>query len=262
EGLWSATRAQLLNALEVPERPGNVREQLGLDLLLGEPRTLVLSDDLREELRREILAIAIARGARNYNFLSLTREQRLEWLDRPRCRRDEAARILTEAQPEHGVVEHILRGSHGTELVHPHGIRLWAAETVRLIRGEQQRLRAIGPDHLSQRGLIDRPHMRGRDARAQNPRRPFEHDVAHVGSGRSNQVYIPRRAGRNPLVNPLGARARLAGSAAATEDPSRPGARRRELLGPSLPTPGALQRLEEGFTGPHDAPRPVDPAAQ
>ncbi len=119
---------------------------------------------------------------------------------------------------------------------------LGAAQRFGFGRRIEKRLRAVGPDQASQRGLEFGRQRSGRGG--EDAAFPFDHHRARLGQARGDEGDARRGIVPRYVAHPLGARARLAEAASGADQPDAPVAFGSELFvaAPDFPVPGA-QRL-------------------
>jgi hypothetical protein len=133
-----------VDGVRQPEGGGVVGQDLGFDLLPAEAGAGVLSQDLLEELRRQVVCV-FERVADRRDDVRLALELAQE-RQRPRRGGDDALRI-SPAQAELQVVPGVVEIFPVGQLIHPYTVVLRTAQRSRLVGRVGGGQGAVGPGH-------------------------------------------------------------------------------------------------------------------
>lgn len=122
-------------------------------------------------------------------------------------------------------IQRLARPRPDAELIRPRCSKLRPAQTLRLLRRERVRNRAVVPNQPPPRFLVPRPRPPRQIAQAA---RPIDHHFAHVMLRRADQSIEPRLRLR-PLRQPFSAGASFPSVPPTLKQPRRPHTFRRQL---------------------------------
>ena len=219
-----AGNARRLDKRARPQCIDALLDDLAIDLLPAKPRSRIAGEHFVKKCRRQVRGIGVRRGPRDGG--ARIGDQALDQRDRPRCRGDELARALPQAQAELQHVERCIDVTPFGELVTPRGIELRPAQLFGIFSGKSEADRPARPFQPPARSGPFRAFATRRDL--QETRGALDHHLAYVVLGFANE----RDLQRSPLgiradavrhrPHPFGAQSCLAGATATEHQPGRP----------------------------------------